>query len=174
LTLSPKAFVLDSGPPSTFARVSRLDLLEMRCLGRAHMPLEVRAEIIRGVRPYPQLQSIIDARWIAIEPPISNIESLRKLELTRMALAGSVQHPKKNLGEAAVIELALVLHAEVVIDDFDAITLARQRGLRVLTTGNLLAESVAMGELTCQEAIALYESMRQVTSLPALTKRDIC
>lgn len=138
------------------------------------MPTEVRAEIIRGIRRYPQLQAIIDAQWIHIEPLISDIEGLRKLELTRMALAGSTQNPRKNLGEAAVIEQAHVLHADVAIDDFDAAILARQRGFRVLRTGYLLSECVALGELTCQEALALYESMRQVTTLPPLTQRDLC
>lgn len=172
--MSQNTLILDSGPPSTFARFGRLDLLEMRCVDRARMPTEVRVEIIRGIRAYPQLQAIIDARWIHIEPPISDVERLRKLELTRMALAGSTQNPRKNLGEAAVIEIAYALHADVVIDDFDAVILARQRGLRVLRTGYLLSECVAFGELTCQAAVALYESMRQVTSLPSLAKRDLC
>jgi predicted nucleic acid-binding protein len=172
--LSLNALVLDSGPPSTFARVGRLDLLEMRCTERARMPTEVRAEIIRGIGAYPQLQAIINATWIRIEPPVADIEALRRLELTRMALAGSIQNPRKNLGEAAVIELSQALRADAVIDDFDAMILARQRGLRVVTTGNLLSECVALGDLTCQEALTLYDSMRQVTSLPPLTRRDLC
>jgi hypothetical protein len=138
------------------------------------MPAEVRAEIIRGVQTYPQLQTILDAGWIHVEPPVSDTQGLRKLELTRMALAGSVQNPRKNLGEAAVIELAQALSGDVIIDDFDAAILAGQRGLRVLRTGYLLSECIAVGELSCQEAVALYESMRLVTSLPVLTKRDLC
>lgn len=138
------------------------------------MPAEVRAEIVRGVQTYPQLQTILDAGWIHVEPPVSDTRGLRKLELTRMALAGSVQNPRKNLGEAAVIELAQALSGDVIIDDFDAAILAGQRGLRVLRTGYLLSECIALGELSCQEAVALYESMRLVTSLPVLTKRDLC
>jgi predicted nucleic acid-binding protein len=138
------------------------------------MPAEVRAEIVRGIAAYPQLRAITEIKWITVTPPVSDIEGLRRLELTRMALAGSTQNPRKNLGEAAVIELARTLNCTVVADDFDAAILARQRGLRVLRSADLLAESIAMGDLTCREAVALYESMREVTSLPALTKKQLC
>jgi predicted nucleic acid-binding protein len=166
--------VLDTGPPSTFARVGRLDLLRERLAGRAILPGEVVAELERGVRAYSALQDVLDADWLEIRPPFDTPDDLVAVERLRMAIVGSAHDPRKNLGEAAAIILAKKLDAHIAIDDYDGANLARARGLMVLDSIKLLQESIAMGELSCAEAIKAYEKMRQVSLLPELTRRQLC
>lgn len=166
--------VLDTGPPSTFARVGRLDLLRERLAGRAILPGEVAAELQRGVKSFPALQDVLDADWLEIRPPFDKPDDLILLERTRMALVGSAQNPRKNLGEAAAIVLAQKLDAHAAIDEYDGANLARARGLMVLDSITLLQEAIAMGEISCAEAVKLYEKMRQVSVLPGRTRQQLC
>lgn len=166
--------VLDTGPPSTFARVGRLDLLRERLAGRAILSGEVVAELERGVKAFPALQDVLDADWVEIRPPFDKPDDLILVERLRMAIVGSAHDPRKNLGEAATIILAQKLDAHVAIDDYDGANLARARGLIVVDSIRLLQESIAMGEISCAEAVKLYEKMRQVSLLPERTRQQLC
>lgn len=156
------AVIFDSSPLSAFARVERLDVLETRVGDVAGWTVEVRDEIRRGIRSQPQLADVLNAEWLGEPMRLTDPADLASIERTRSALGGIDSRPERHRGEAATIVAAEQLDAIAVLDDRDARRLAAARGIPLIGTEGILRVCARDGQITRDDAWAVYTDMRRI------------
>ncbi len=154
------ASLFDTSPLSAFARVERLDILEVRFGSDARWTVEVRDEIRRGVARHRQLREVLRADWLGDPIRLTDPEDLAAIERTRWALGGTDARPERHRGEAATIVASDVLGAVAVLDDRDARRLAVARGIPIVGTEGILRACARSEQLTWDEAWQLFTEMR--------------
>lgn len=99
------------------------------------------------------LREVLTAGWRLLEDPKGDlfgaVETL--LELTAQL---DVRGPR-NFGEATVLAVAEHIGATAVLDDRDAYSVGRRRGVHVIRTLRLLGEAVDSGVLT-EHAVGVW------------------
>jgi predicted nucleic acid-binding protein len=156
--------IIDACTLWNFAVVGRLDLLDGRYTHRGVRWTEsIQLEIRRHVSEEPQLQEVLNARWLGVPMAIAGSpQTLRRIELIRRGLlATPADPPTLHLGEAEVIDLLETQHPSWVFitDDRPAGDLAKRRGLAVLDSALVLSECHAAGEIGCPAAYELLSAM---------------
>ena len=138
------ALVFDTGPLSHFARADILGVLKI-VVGerRAIVPEAVVTELEQGLSSHPRIQTVLDAEWIE-QRKIATPAEDRALEWFSARLVSG----DRNVGDAAVLALAQTVPARAVIDDRAACALAKQAGVDLARTLNLLCQAVHSGLLT--------------------------
>lgn len=149
------ALAFDASPLNHFARAGELDTLAK--LVRSHRCVVTHAvldEIRNGVARYPELAAIEKLVWLEIveltglEALYTFAEYLRRLGSTR-----------RNAGEATILAWAEVNNAIAYVDDQTACNVARQRGVTVYRTLNLIVRAWQAGHFTEERAQALVKSL---------------
>jgi predicted nucleic acid-binding protein len=144
--MSCRKLVFDTGPLSSFAVVSQLDLLEVVCAGHGSWPLSVHRELQAGTRAQPALTAVLESAFLGAPVVLEHPVDLLEAELLRLRLAGSSLGHRHNRGEAEAIFLARRLREVFVSEDRDARVLAAELGTdRVVGTPDLPARAVRLG-----------------------------
>ena len=159
--MSCRRLVFDTGPLSSFAVVTRLDLLEAICAGHGAWPLSVRRELRAGARVVPALDRAHKVGFLGVPEVLERPADLLDAELLRVRLAGSSLGPRRNRGEAEAIFLARRRGGVFVSEDRDALVLAAGElsPARVVDTPGLLARAVRTGLVEPEEAWTTYRAM---------------
>jgi predicted nucleic acid-binding protein len=165
-------YVFDAGPLAAFARCRRLDLLERRYRGRAKWTTEVRHELTQGISRHPSLRDAVDADWLGEPARLTLPAELIEVERVRWALGGTSSNPRRHLGEAATIALALKFGYVAVIDERDARRLANALEVPVTGSVGILRAIVRDRHLDADEAWEIVQEMRSIgVRLPPDIKR---
>lgn len=133
--------VLDTTPPSNFAYVNRMDLLE--ALPRVCTVPAVRGELRAGVGSYPYLQRALDA----VGEPVPVVELDGSVQKRASELASRL-----DLGEAQAFAVADVHDGTLVTDDGQARTLARKEGVSVTGSIGVLVRAVDEERISADDA----------------------
>jgi predicted nucleic acid-binding protein len=92
------------------------------------------------------------------------VRDIVQVEDVRRALGGTSRSPVEHAGEAesihAILSVPELKGAELFTDDRFAAQVARQRGIRVVTTPALLRAAHRRGILRCPEPYDLLVAMR--------------
>jgi predicted nucleic acid-binding protein len=147
--------VFDSAPLCCFGRAKQLELLERLTAGAERVTTQAVLDEIRdGVSEYPELQEVLELRWLRVER-LETLEHLRLFALYARRL-GADQH---NVGEASVLAWAEAHGALAFTDDQAAVTIARERSVKVQRTLALVARGVRRGLLTEAQGDALADEL---------------
>jgi predicted nucleic acid-binding protein len=167
-----RCYIFDASVLSAFALVARLGLLEERYTGRATWTAEVYDELARGIGSYPNLASVLSARWLGA--PIHSYDVVL-VERIRLALGGKAGDPYRHLGEAATLAAAIKRGHIVAIDDYDATRYAHHHGIDTVNTIAILRALVRDAALTSAAAKDLLTEMIQthLRRLPSLTEDEL-
>lgn len=141
---SSSEVIADNSTLSNFARSGHLNLLRQLFPNGIWTTSEVIAEIKRGVAKYPSLKSLLSAwkTWLKV------ISRLKRDELQIQ------QHLKRQYtsiregADSSVLAVAKARSWIVMTDDEGMIKVARQEGIQVLGTADLLREAMWRGLLT--------------------------
>lgn len=156
--------LVDNTVLCNFAAVGRLDLLEAALEGRCRVTAAVNQEMERSVPEVPGLIAAVGAAWlgdpIVVDDDNGNIKRWRQGRLR-----GTKHHPLEHLGEA---ESCHVLErwprfrdSWLATDDRSAIRVARQQGIVVGLTQDLVAMAVRSGTATPEEGLDVITDMEQ-------------
>jgi predicted nucleic acid-binding protein len=162
-------YVPDTGPLWTFAVVGRLDLLEARLRGSVEWTTAVFDEVTRNAAREPRLGSVLSATWL---PPPVDLATLdpdlaRDALRIRATFAAPGDHPRQHLGEAeAIVYAQHIGGATLVTQDGAAMRRAHFEQLHCLSVTGLMQELVAFGELSADDAWAVYVGMVNEGRLP--------
>lgn len=117
--------VSNTSPLLSFAKIGRLDLLEMLCQS-IFIPIAVHDEIMAR-KERPDAQAIAQAKWIQVAP-INNQRAVRQLVNRSL-----------DLGESEAIVLAKELNADrLLLDDLAARQIASRRKIPLIGSLGLL------------------------------------
>jgi hypothetical protein len=94
--MSCRRLVFDTGPLSSFAVVTQLDLLEVVCAGHGSWPLSVHRELRAGARVQPALAGVLEAAFLGPPEVLQHPVDLLEAELLRVRLAGSSLGQRHN------------------------------------------------------------------------------
>jgi predicted nucleic acid-binding protein len=129
--------IADTGPINYLVLIGQINVLPL-LFDKIVLPTVVQSELSDPLAP-PSVR-----RWISNAPPW--LEIAKSPATTRSVGI----HP----GEAAAIDLAVSLHADLLlIDDRAGVSLARQKGLRVTGTLGVLDLAASRGHLDFRQAI---------------------
>jgi predicted nucleic acid-binding protein len=156
--------VLDACSIINFAVIDQAPLLTRLLADRGRWTEGVEHEVRRhrDDLPFGCLAEVRSALGTPYE--FDSISDGPKIELLRRALGGTSRKPLTHYGEAesihAVLSLPELKEAEVLTDDDFAAQLARQRGIRVISTPKLLRRSWEEGLLDCPQPFDLLVEMQ--------------
>jgi predicted nucleic acid-binding protein len=147
-----------------FAVVGRVLLLADLLAGRGRWTQAVEHEVERHRDVLPR-DSLPDVRAALGEPyELTAVRDIVQVEDVRRALGGTSRNPVEHAGEAesihAILSVPELKGAELLTDDRFAAQVARQRGIRVVTTPALLRAAYHRGILRCPEPYDLLVAMR--------------
>lgn len=139
-----ETLIFDTGPLSHFARADLLGVLKI-VVGerRAIIPDAVATELEQGRSANPRLLTVLEADWIERRTIATAVEDRAFDWFSRRLVSGD-----RNVGDAAVLALALTVPARAVIDDRAACALAKKERVNLARTLNLLCEAVHRELLT--------------------------
>jgi predicted nucleic acid-binding protein len=157
--VSDPQLVFDTTPLIHFARADRLDVLgDLMSRRRCVTTSVVRDEIIHGGELHPQLHDVLDLEWIEL---LSLDDPGRLLRFSQWMRRVGVKDGGRNLGEASVFAIAEEIQAVAVVDDRDAVRVARNYGLEVHGTVWLLARECSEGKLTETNACNIIDALKE-------------
>lgn len=147
-----------------FATIGRVDLLADILRGRGRWAEAVAYEADMSSRHLPDLRRIAREGWLGEPIEITDAKQVEQVERIRRAVfGGSEAQPTRHLGEAQTIHLIRTSPelngAWWVTDDREALDYGRRQGLTVKDTTDLLADAVAMGDLTAAAAYDILVRM---------------
>ncbi|WP_165989841.1 hypothetical protein [Streptomyces sp. YIM 98790] len=157
MTEPQKAYVLDTGPLSHFARAQWLGVLKIVLKDhRVLIPDVVAQELRNGAEQHHHLRCVLDADWIetvALETP-AQLAAFAHYERHLVGADG------RNVGECGVLALAETLPSAVaVVDDRVAKEAARGRPVTLRRTLALLCDAIHIGLLTVPLVSALADDL---------------
>ena len=160
--MTPAVF-LDTTVVRNFAAVARLDLLWTILRGRGRWTAAVAYEV-EVAAAYVEGLDLTSVQAALGEPlGVNEPERVEQVERIRRAVFGGREdRPLQHLGEAetlVVLSAPQWVEARWVTDDRHAVRYARLRGLLVGETADLMADAVAMADLTAAEGDELLREM---------------
>lgn len=150
-----RALAFDSSVLSAFARARRLDILGRLTDGRRRVVTRaVLQEVDRGRADYPHLADVHRLPWLAVVA----IESLEELVVFNhyVRVLGS---DARNVGESSILAWAEISGAVAVVDDRDAVSAAKARGVHVRRSLALVREGLVQEMLTMDAARLLVDDL---------------
>lgn len=155
--------VLDACSIINFTIIDQAPLLARLLADRGRWTQGVEAEVRRHRDDLP-FGSFDDVRSALGSPyEFDAVDDGPKIDVLRRALGGTSRNPLKHYGEAeslhAILSIPELKEAEVLTDDRFAAQLARQRGIRVVTTPGLLKAGWKHGLLACPQPWDLLVDM---------------
>jgi predicted nucleic acid-binding protein len=147
-----------------FAVIDRVTLLAELLAGRGRWTQAVHHEVHR-LRDMVPDGGITELRSVLGRPyELTELHDIVAIENIRRALGGRSREPLQHLGEAEAIHSILTVpdlkDADLFTDDAFAAQVARQRGIRVVTTPALLGQGHRDGLLPCPQPYDLLVAMR--------------
>lgn len=147
-----------------FASVGRLDLLETILRGRGRWTEAVAAEAVASSRLLPDLTNLPSAGWLGEPIEVTDEADVAQIERVRRAVFGGTDdQPTKHLGEAQTCHVLKRWREFAgswwVSDDGEALRYARYQGITTRETIDLVAEAVAMGDLSSGAGFGLLHAM---------------
>lgn len=156
---SDPQLVFDATQLIHFARADRLDVLgDLMAKRRCVTTSVVRDEIMEGGELHPHLHDVLDLGWIEL---LSLDDPTRLLRFSQWMRRVGVTDAGRNLGEASVFAIAEEIRAVAVVDDKDAVRVARNYGLEVHGTIWLLARECSEGKLTETNACNIIDALKE-------------
>lgn len=154
----------DTSSLINFAVIDRILLLADLLAGRGRWTQAVAYEVERHRDALPR-DSLHDVRAALGEPyELAGVQDIVQVENIRRALGGTSRNPVEHAGEAesihAILSVPDLKGADMLTDDRFAAQVARQRGIRVVTTPALLRTAHRRGILRCPEPYELLVAMR--------------
>ncbi len=145
-----------------FSAVGRLDLLSSLYGDRCAWMTAVVEEIQVRVAVRPDLRDI-DKSWLGEPLDTDCVQAMQRVDRIRRALGGQPNLPKHHLGEAQIIEhLESTGRGTFATDDADAALMAKNRGLNVVDTFDIVAACYEAGLIGCPDAFHLLVRMREL------------
>ena len=147
-----------------FGVVDRLDVLRDALRGRGRWTEAVAYEADRSSRTIPPLALLPTAGWLGDPIEVTDPAEADHVDRIRRAVfGGTAAEPLRHLGEAQTCVL-IQGHGEFhdawwVSDDRDALEYARRQGIMTRETIDIVALSVADGDLSEEDAFRLLHSM---------------
>lgn len=144
--------IADTSLLSNFARSGHLDLLKRLFPNGVWVTEGVREEIAKGVAKYPELQELLEAEdlWLKVVKELEPSEERERQRLQKQ-YAGI-----RKGADAAVLAVAKVRNWVVLTDDDregkGMVSIARQEGIKVLRSQELLELAVRRGLISRQKA----------------------
>ena len=137
-------FVFDTGPLAHFARAGWLGVLKA-LVGqrRALIPMQVAAELQAAAAREPSIRAALDVEWIERHELVTDAELRSFAGFAERLVSG-----ERNLGETAVLAVAVTMPAQAVIDDSAAHKVAQRAGVSCIRTLALLCDAIRRGLLT--------------------------
>lgn len=150
-----QTLVFDTGPLSHFARIDSLDVLRT-IVGerRSVVPPAVVMELQRGARRDIRIRAVLDADWIERRDTRSDAELEAYARFASRLVAGD-----RNVGDAAVLALAMTLPGQAVIDDSVAHRVGTEAGVSCTRTLALLCQGIRRGHLTAEAVSNLADEL---------------
>ncbi|THV28638.1 hypothetical protein [Glycomyces paridis] len=150
--------VFDATPLIHFARADRLDVLgDLMSPRRCATTSAVREEIMHGGSIHPHLHDVLDLEWIEV---LTLDDPARLLRFSDWMRRVGVTDSGRNIGEASVFAIAEEFQATAVVDDRDAVRVARRHGVTVHGTVWLLARECSDGKLTETNACNIIDALK--------------
>jgi predicted nucleic acid-binding protein len=147
--------VIDNSCLSHFARAGRLDLLKRITDGYDRSTTEeVMVEVLDGIADHPALGQLIGVQWFSIVE-LDLGETVRAAQI-KAELGGDLT---RDLGECAVLAVAEARRGIAVLDDRDAATVGRRRGVLVVGTLAVIAAALKRGVIERTVAEALVDDL---------------
>ena len=169
--------ITNTSPLIVLGKIGRLDLIHMLFEGsRIIIPSEVFEEIHteKIKEKIRELESL--GKLIILPPGIKQCEKEVHHIATEIAMSTikpdiRQRAPEQHYPESYVIHLGLTYKADfVVIDEKEAKTLAKQKGLRCVTHFDILVRCVENGLLTKKEGLDSVENLIKVGNKYPLSK----
>ena len=151
--------VFDNSPLNYFARSGCLGVLEAISVQHARFTTRiVREELRAGLRQHAELQLILDAPWLGVVP--EDVRTVSTFARLRRRLGD---------GEASVIAYSQVHGGTAVIDDQAGFKIAKQEGVAVTRTLNLVADAIHDGRMSDLQADTVLSLIQDAEAyLPAV------
>jgi predicted nucleic acid-binding protein len=129
--------VADTGPINYLVLIGRIDILPV-LFEHVILPTAVRNELAQSGAP----SSV--QKWIASPPPWVEVKQRLRSSLGASTL---------DLGEEEAIDLAVEIHADMILmDDRDGVAVARSKGIEVTGTLGVLAMAAREGLINLGDA----------------------
>lgn len=161
LSKRSRGVIFDATCLHYFALVHRLDLLEHRYGGNAHVGVEVLREIRNSALISPELNLILSAEWLQAE---------RVVELDDLVVFNNLLRrwgrSDRNRGEAATLVLAKHYGWAAVIDDKKGREAAKEFGVSHFGIVGILARLAKENVLSAGDAWAIHEQMTSIDPGP--------
>jgi predicted nucleic acid-binding protein len=157
VSVERRAYVLDTGPLSHFARSQWLGVLKaVLSDSQVIIPDVVEAELRNATGQHPYLRAVLDADWIGVVP-LDTDAQLTAFSYYEQRLVGP---NGRNIGECGVLALAETsLNAIAVLDDRVAVKVAARRKVTVRRTLGLLCDAIRRGLLTVPLVSAVADDL---------------
>lgn len=151
---------MDTSTFTHFCRAHRHDILRrLAPQGLILIPDAVSAEVRAGRESDYEIPDLATLPWVEVgvlTPAEEHTQLLIKVDMPSASNDG----PAKNLGECAVLACAQHRGMVAVIDDSDARSQARARGLRFVTSMWIIAEAYKrLDDVDGEAAEQLYEEL---------------
>lgn len=151
-----RVLVLDSMCLSHFARAERVDVLGDLLVGKECWTTRVVLEELRqGLGSHPALVSVLALDWLSIAE-LDRLEEVRRFAIWVNRLGSG----ERDLGEASVLSAAELRRGTAIVDDREAVRVARVYKAEVHGTLWLLAGSCREGKLTESAASSWVDALR--------------
>jgi predicted nucleic acid-binding protein len=157
-----RALVFDNSPLSHFTRAGELGTLDVLTEGRRRCVVrEVVAELESGLANYPELSVVLEAGWLEhVEVAAPDAATPDEIQLFAI-YADRLVSGDRHVGEAATLAWAEAHAAVAVIDDRAGRRHGLERGLEVVGSLNLIADSCRTGQLSEDAAARLVDALRE-------------
>ncbi|MFI2233235.1 hypothetical protein [Nocardia testacea] len=151
---------MDTSTFTHFCRAGHQDVLRrLAPQGLILIPDTVQSEVEDGRDNGYDIPSIAELPWVEVGV-LTFEEAYTQLDIKVDMPSMKGDGPRKNLGECAVLACAVHRQMVAVIDDGDARSQARQRGVRFVTSMWIIAEAYkTLGDIDSGAAERIYESL---------------
>lgn len=151
---------MDTSTFSHFCRAGHQDLLRrLAPQGLILIPDTVADELEAGSDLGYDIPSIANLPWVELGV-LTSAEEMEQLIIKADLPSGRGDSPRKHLGECSVLACAVHRQMVAVIDDGDARTQARSRGVRYVTSMAIIAQAYkTLDDVDADTAERIYEAL---------------
>jgi predicted nucleic acid-binding protein len=161
------AIFCDTTVLCNFAVIGRVDLLELILRDRGRWTEAVAYEVEQSRGHLPDLARVLAGGWLGepIGAAENDAEAWQIERIRRSVFGGLADQPTKHLGEAETVFLIKnrveLRGAWWVTDDRAAVVYGRAQDLITMETADLIADAVAMTDLTAEFGFDLLVRMQE-------------
>ncbi|MEU2172865.1 MULTISPECIES: hypothetical protein [Nocardia] len=151
---------MDTSTFTHFCRAGHQDILRrLAPQGLILIPDTVNGEVEEGRDRGYDIPSITELPWVELGVlTFEEADTQLQIKVDMPSMKGD--GPRKNLGECAVLACAVHRQMVAVIDDRDARSQARQRGVRFVTSMWIIAEACkTLDDIDSEAAERIYENL---------------